>query len=89
MSMKEKTTKTPGEEMRDEYDLRNMTRGKYTGKDIRIVGATQPNPKASDEDEQDILDVRRALAEAKRKGTINARVLWRELNLRLQPKHQR
>jgi hypothetical protein len=44
--------------------------------------AAKRNPKVSDEEAEDILDVRRALAEAKHKGTINARVLWRELNLR-------
>lgn len=30
--------------MRVEYDLSGMTRGKYAGKDIRIIGARQSNP---------------------------------------------
>jgi YgiT-type zinc finger domain-containing protein len=45
--MKEKTIKRTKDGMRVEYDLRNMTRGKHAGKDIRIVGARQSNPKPS------------------------------------------
>jgi YgiT-type zinc finger domain-containing protein len=45
--MKEKDIKRTKDGMRAEYDLRNLTRGKYANKDIRIVGARQRNLKSA------------------------------------------
>jgi hypothetical protein len=41
--MKEKTIKRTADGMRVEYDLCNLTRGKYTGKSINIVGTAKSN----------------------------------------------
>ncbi len=44
--MKEKTIKRTKDGMRVEYDFSKGVRGKYAGKDIRIIGARQTNPPA-------------------------------------------
>jgi hypothetical protein len=42
-TMQEKPIKRTKDGMRVEYDLRNMTRGKYAGMNIVIVGAAKSN----------------------------------------------
>ncbi len=45
--MKEKPIKRTKDGMRVEYDFSRGVRSKHAGKDIRIVGARQSNPKPS------------------------------------------